>query len=67
MSQIIRPTKLEGYAGIPLPTAYRGVKEGWFPAPIKLGPRSSGFLKSEVDAFLARRVQERDLARKSAV
>lgn len=39
---------------------YRGGREGWFPRPIKLGPRASGWLEDEVDDWLDSRRRERD-------
>lgn len=35
---------------------YRGIAEGTFPRPIKLGARSIGFLRSELDAWIADRI-----------
>jgi predicted DNA-binding transcriptional regulator AlpA len=34
-------------------TLYRGVKENRYPAPIKIGPNSSRWIKSECEAALA--------------
>lgn len=36
---------------------YRGAANGTFPKPIKLGERSSGWLKSEVDQWLQERIE----------
>ncbi len=36
-------------------------REG-FPRPIQLGPRAVGFLKTEVDEWLATRIADRDAA-----
>jgi prophage regulatory protein len=35
---------------------YRGIAEGTFPKPIKLGARAIGFLKSEVDDWIDGRI-----------
>jgi predicted DNA-binding transcriptional regulator AlpA len=40
-------------------TLYRGIKAGRYPAPIKVGPGSSRWLRSEVDAALAAMVAGR--------
>lgn len=41
-------------------TIYRGVREGWFPGPFKIGGgRASGWYEHEIDAYLARRASER--------
>jgi prophage regulatory protein len=36
------------------------VSRGEFPAPIKLGEQSVGFIETEVDAWIAARIRERD-------
>jgi len=36
---------------------YRGAANGTFPKPIKIGKRSSGWLKSEVDQWLQERIE----------
>ena len=35
------------------------IKDGTFPAPIKLGPKASGWLVSEVQNWIAERVSAR--------
>jgi prophage regulatory protein len=39
---------------------YRGAREGWFPRPVKLSERASGWFEDELDAFLEKRAAERD-------
>jgi len=39
---------------------YKLVQQGSFPKPIKLGERGSGWLISEIDAWLQSRVDLRD-------
>jgi predicted DNA-binding transcriptional regulator AlpA len=34
-------------------SAWRGVKNGTFPAPVQLGPNSIGWYEDEIDAWLA--------------
>jgi len=41
---------------------YRQIQAGKFPKPVKLGPGTTVWLESEVDAWLARFVNERDSA-----
>jgi prophage regulatory protein len=36
------------------------IKAGHFPAPIKLGEATTGFVESEIDAWIADRICERD-------
>jgi prophage regulatory protein len=38
------------------------VKAGQFPAPIKIGQASNGFIESEIDAWIADRINARDAA-----
>lgn len=40
-------------------TVYDDVAKGIFPKPIKIGTRASGWLESEVDAWLEKRISER--------
>jgi len=39
---------------------YSLIKEKRFPRPVELGPKARGFLESEVDAWIAERIRERD-------
>lgn len=39
---------------------YQRIAEGKFPAPIQLGPRAVGWLESDIEAWIAARVQVRD-------
>ena len=57
---VLRPPQAANYLGIPQGTLYDWVRRGLAPKPIKLGPRASAWLKSELDSFLAQRVAERD-------
>jgi predicted DNA-binding transcriptional regulator AlpA len=43
-------------------TLYRGVASGKFPAPVKIGPGISRWLRSECEAALKRLIAERDAA-----
>lgn len=53
----------KGRTKIPKSTGYEMIKNGEFPAPIRLTPRLTAFLESEVDAWLAERVARRTLRR----
>jgi prophage regulatory protein len=44
----------EGMLPISRSTFWTWVKEGWFPKPIKLGPRNVGWHKEDVHDFLDR-------------
>ena len=40
-------------------TLYRGVRKGTYPAPVKVGPGSSRWLRSECEAALAQMAEGR--------
>lgn len=46
--------------GLKRPTIYKRARAGTFPKPIKLGPNSSAWLESEVDAWLSERIAARN-------
>lgn len=39
---------------------YRDIAAGAFPAPVHIGPRAARWVESEVDAWIAARIAERD-------
>ena len=43
--------------GVSRSTFYKLIQEGKFNAPVKLGPRSVGWLSTDADEFIAARVQ----------
>jgi len=61
---ILRRREVEARTGLGCSTIYDGIKAGTFPAPIQLGPKSVGWIQSEIDAWLATRVAARDSTRK---
>jgi predicted DNA-binding transcriptional regulator AlpA len=44
-------------------TLYRGIKRGLYPAPIKMGPGLSRWIRAELLAAIAARAADRDTAR----
>ncbi len=46
-------------SGLGRDSIYRGGREGWFPKPVKISKRASGWVESEIDAYLAARTAER--------
>lgn len=42
---------------------YRGIANGTFPAPVKIGERTSAWVESEVEAWISARISERDAKR----
>ena len=57
---ILRLPEVERRTGLRRPTIYRRANAGTFPKPVRLGPNSTGWLESEIDAFLAAAIAERD-------
>lgn len=55
---VLRQPSLKSIYGIGRSTTYALIKAGKFPAPIRLGARSVGWLRSECDNWLAERVAE---------
>lgn len=62
---ILRRKQVQARTGLSRSTIYLRIAEGLFPKPISLGPRAVGWLESEIDSWLASRVQaSRDQANK---
>ncbi len=51
--RVIRKNEVRDKTGLADRTIDRRVEEGTFPRPVKLGPRSVGWLEHEVDDWLA--------------
>ena len=60
MSRILKVKQVAEEINVSVPQVYKLVSLGRFPKPIKLGERGSGWLTSEIDAWLQSRVDERD-------
>ena len=56
--KILRNPEVRDRTGLSRSTVYRLIEEGSFPRQVKLGARSAGWIESEVDAWLERRIQE---------
>lgn len=57
---ILRPRELQAQLGLSRNAVERLIADGELKPPILLGPRSKGFLVSEVEQFLAARAARRD-------
>ncbi|MEZ5442731.1 MAG: AlpA family phage regulatory protein [Lysobacterales bacterium] len=69
VSRLLRQAEVLLLTGLTKSSLYRAIERGHFPRPVKLTPgasassrTSSRFLESEVNAFIAARVAERDAA-----
>ncbi len=58
-SRILRPREVFQRVGLCRTVVYKAAREGKFPKPIKLTERATGWLESEVDAWIAARAAER--------
>ncbi len=52
LSLMLRPSAAAKLLGVSVPTLYRWVKNGTFPAPRRLGPRVSAWLRREIEEYL---------------
>lgn len=55
--RVLRLPSVTGITGMARSTLYKAVKDGSFPAAISLGPRCVGWLESDVQAWLTRRIE----------
>jgi prophage regulatory protein len=60
--RVLRLPQVIAKTGLGRDSIYRGAREHWFPKPIKLSERASGWFEDEVDAFLDSRAIQRDAA-----
>jgi prophage regulatory protein len=61
--RIIRRAEVEARTGLARSTIYQRIKEGTFPAPVSLGAKAVGWIESEINDWLTRRIEQ---SRKSA-
>mgnify|MGYP001113767763 CR=1 FL=1 len=60
MKRVLKVRDVAEEVSVSVPQVYKLVSLGRFPKPIKLGERGSGWLRTEVDAWLQSRVDARD-------
>ena len=58
--KILKVKQVAEEINVSVPQVYKLVSLGRFPKPIKLGERGSGWLITEIDAWLQSRVELRD-------
>ncbi|WP_425311180.1 helix-turn-helix transcriptional regulator [Leptospirillum ferriphilum] len=56
--QVLRLRELLKLSGLSKSTIYARIKEGDFPKPIRLGPRSIGWFQHDIESWLESRRQE---------
>ena len=54
---VLRLPSVKARTGRSRSSIYSDVKAGTFPAPIKLGPRSVGWIEAEIEAWLSLQIQ----------
>ena len=54
---IIRRKAVEARTGLSRSTIYQRIKDGAFPPPISLGAKAVGWLQSDIEDWIAERVQ----------
>ncbi|THG82987.1 AlpA family transcriptional regulator [Pseudomonas sp. A-1] len=59
--KFMRLNDVKAATGLARSTIYKYVKQGSFPMPVSLGGRSVAWVESEVVAWIAARIRERDL------
>jgi prophage regulatory protein len=55
---ILRLPAVKARTGLPRSTIYVRIAQGEFPSPVRLGPRTVGWLESEVEDWLQARIDE---------
>ena len=54
---ILRRKQVQARVGLSRSTIYLAISQGTFPRPVSLGARAVGWLASEVDDWLTRRIE----------
>lgn len=57
--RVLRLPAVMAKSGLGRDSIYRGAREDWFPKPVKLSERASGWLEDEIDEWLEARAAER--------
>ena len=60
MTKVLKVKQVATEINVSVPQVYKLVSLGRFPKPIKLGERGSGWLTSEIEAWLQSKVDARD-------
>lgn len=56
---ILRRKDVECITGLSRSSIYAGIKDGSFPAPIRLSAKSVGWLASEIEEWIQRKIEQR--------
>jgi prophage regulatory protein len=55
---ILRLPSVKSRTGLSRSTIYLRISQGQFPKPVNLGGRASGWLDSEIETWLSRRIEQ---------
>jgi prophage regulatory protein len=58
MHSILRLPAVKSRCGLSRSTIYERIRAGEFPAPINLGGRAVGWPEAEIDAWIARQIEQ---------
>ena len=61
--RILRAKDVKEKTGLPESTLYMMINRDQFPAPIRLGARTTGWIEEEIDDWLVEKINERDALR----
>jgi prophage regulatory protein len=62
--KIMRLAAVKNATGLGRTTIYNKIKEGKFPKPVQLGPKSVGWPENEIHAWQTALIEQRDSAHK---
>ena len=54
-TRILRLPEVKARTGLGATSVYRGIKQGWFPRPVKLVGNTVGWRAEEIDAWIKQR------------
>ena len=58
--RVLRLDEVVARVGLSKSTLWRYIKEGYFPKPIKLGPRATGWIEQEIEDWISSRPRAAD-------
>lgn len=58
--RVIRLQEVEAKTGLRKSAIYQRATDGTFPKPIRMGGKASGWIESEIDAWITQRIAARD-------
>jgi prophage regulatory protein len=61
-NRLIRLPEVESLTGYKRSRIYDFVKSGNFPQPLKIGPRATAWIESEIQGWINERIEQRDRA-----